>query len=332
MKLLITGGAGFIGSNFICYWYKINPDDQVLNLDKLTYAGDIENLKEVEKNSKYRFIQTDIADKQKVLNILNNFKPDLIVHFAAESHVTRSENNPDIFYKTNVLGTKNLLECSEKFKIKKFVHISTDEVYGEIKQGYFKEIDKKIGDNRATSDYAKSKSLGDDLAMKFSKKINVIVVRPTNNFGPKQFPEKALPRWITNLLLDKHIEIWGEGKQVRDWLYVLDTCEALKVLIKKGKSGEAYNIGANNKPEISNIQVAKWLVDTMNKPNNKIKLVPDPRKHHDFRYGVDTTKLNSLGWKPTKDVYSAFEETIDWYKKNISWWKKHKVEAEKIYK
>ncbi|MFH1749937.1 MAG: NAD-dependent epimerase/dehydratase family protein, partial [bacterium] len=192
--------------------------------------------------------------------------------------------------------------------------------------------DKKIGDNKATSDYAKSKAEGDDIAMQFGKKISVIVVRPTNNFGPKAFPEKALPRWITNLLLDEKIEVWGEGKQVRDWLYVTDTCKALDILIKKGKPGEAYNIGANNDPEIPNIQIAKWLVEMMGKDQNMIRFVPDPRKHHDFRYGVDTAKINKLGWYPKTELKLAFKETINWYKENTAWWKKHKAEAEKIYK
>ncbi|MFC1656351.1 dTDP-glucose 4,6-dehydratase [Patescibacteria group bacterium] len=332
MKLFITGGAGFIGSNFVCYWLNKHSKDQILVLDKLTYAGDLDNLKDVQNNPSYSFKQGDICNKSLVKKLLLDFKPDVIVHFAAESHVTRSEFNKDIFYKTNILGTKNLLENAKQAKIKKFIHISTDEVYGEIKRGYFKETDKRINDNKATSDYAKSKAKADDIAMKYSKLINVVVVRPTNNFGPKQYPEKALPRWITNLILNKKIEIWGDGKQIRDWLYVLDTCKALEIIIKKGKSGNAYNIGANNKPEIENIQAAKLLIKVMQKNENMIKLIPDPRKHHDFRYGVDTNKVSKLGWIPSKDIDRSFVDTVNWYKQNTKWWKKHKAEAEKIYK
>lgn len=332
MKLLITGGAGFIGSNFICFWLKNHPNDQIINLDKLTYAGDLENLSEVKNNSRYFFIKGDICNQKLVNKVLREQKPDIIIHFAAESHVTRSETDKDIFYRTNVQGTKNLLDCALEAKIKRFIHISTDEVYGEIKQGYFREDDKKIGDNKATSDYAKSKAEADDLAVQSGKKMDVIVVRPTNNFGPKAFPEKALPRWITNLLLNKKIPVWGKGEQIRDWLYVFDTCRALEILIEVGKNGEAYNIGANNDPEIPNIQIAKWLIEIMNMDKDMVKFVPDPRKHHDFRYGVDTTKIKKLGWKPTVDIKKAFAETIEWYKNNGNWWKKHKAEAERIYR
>ena len=332
MKLLVTGGAGFIGSNFICWWLENHPQDKILNLDKLTYAGDLENLQEVENQPNYQFIQGDICDKKLVQKILAENQPEVLVHFAAESHVTRSEANKDIFYRTNTEGTKNLLECAKDLKIPKFIHISTDEVYGEIKKGYFRESDKKIGDQQATSAYAKSKALADDLARAFGKKFQVIIARPTNNFGPKQYPEKALPRWITNLLLNKKIPVWGKGQEIRDWLYVFDTCKALEILIKKGKVGEAYNIGANNDPEIPNIQVAKWLIEIMDKTAADIEFVPDPRKRHDFRYGVNTNKIKALGWQPSKAVKKNFRETIKWYKNHENWWKKHKQEAEKIYK
>ena len=339
-KILVTGGCGFIGSNFIIYWLKNHPLDIVINLDKITYAGNKKYLSEITKNKdckkRYKFFKGNIRNVKLVQRILNKENPDIIVHFAAETHVTRSEGaaeNAKRFFDTNVAGTFILLEsCVQLNKHLRFIQISTDEVYGEVKDGFRKESEKKSGFGKATSPYAKTKAIADDLALSYSDKLDVIVARPTNNFGPRQNPEKLLPRSITNLFLGKPIEIWGEGNEIRDWLYVEDTARAIETLIEKGKTGEAYNIGANNKPEITNKEIAELLVEIMNLNKEKmIKFVPNPRKHHDFRYGVDTEKIKKLGWVPSYNIKELFTKTIDWYKNNKKIWLSLKKEAEKLY-
>lgn len=329
-KVLVTGGAGFIGNNFVRYWLKEHPEDQVINLDLMTYAGHPANLADLEKNPRHKFVKGNIADKKLVNRLLKGV--DFLVHFAAESHNTRAEQNPEIFYQTNVEGTKALLEAAMDSTLTKIISVSTDEVYGSVKEGYLKEEEKPPAET-LKADYPKSKSLADDLALGFGKKgLPVIVARPTNNFGPRQFPEKALPRWITNLILGEKIPLWGKGKQIRDWLYVEDTCRAIKLLLEKGKTGEPYNIGANHSPEIENRQAAEWLVETMELPKTMIDFITDPRPHHDFRYGVDTQKIRALGFQPNLDAKKLFHETVLWYKENPAWWKPLKEEAEKIYK
>lgn len=325
---LVTGGCGFIGSNFIEHYLTNHPDRAVLNVDSLTYAGNPKNLDGVDAK-RYRFIKGDIADKKTVRDALENV--DAVVHFAAESHVTRSEKNPKIFYRTNVEGTKVMLEEAVKAGIKKFIHVSTDEVYGPIVDGYFKESDKKHDSSQATSPYAKSKAEADELAQSFFGKLPLIIVRPTNNFGPRQYPEKALPRWITNLLLGEKAPVWGEGRQVRDWLYVEDTFRAIDLLLQEGKWGEIYNIGANHQPEMNNKTIVLKVAKLLGRPESDVELVPDPRPDHDFRYGVDTTKIKALGWK-TGEFAPQLKTTVEWYRDNAGWWKPLKAEAEKIYK
>lgn len=328
-RILVTGGAGFIGTNFV--YYITGKGYNVTVLDKLTYAGGKDNLEPLIAEGKVNFIQGDICDAESVKHSLSDAEE--VIHFAAESHNTRSETDPDLFYRTNVEGTKVMLEESFKAGIKKFIHISTDEVYGSIVNGYFSETDKLLGDSQATSAYSKSKSQADDLAMEFGKNYPVIVLRPTNNFGPWQYPEKALPRWITNIILGQKIPLWGEGMQVRDWLYAPVTAECLEFLLQKGEAGNAYNVAANHNPEITNKTAAEWLCEISGvKRDEYIQYIPDPRPNHDFRYALNVDKITKLGFKPAIDPFNQFKETAQWYKNNRQWWEKRKAEAESIYK
>jgi dTDP-glucose 4,6-dehydratase len=326
-KILVTGGAGFIGTNFV--YYLVNKGYDVSVLDKLTYAGGKDNLEPL--GDKVKLIIGDVCDSNAVSSAVKGI--DAVVHMAAESHNTRSETDPGVFYRTNVEGTKVMLGESAKAGVKKFIHISTDEVYGSIMNGYFSENDKLKGDSQATSAYSKSKAQADDIAMEFGEKGHpVIVVRPTNNFGPWQYPEKALPRWISNILLGQKIPLWGEGLQVRDWLYAPLTAEALEFLLFNGINGNAYNAAANHNPEITNRKAAEWICGMLGVDAKEwINFIPDPRPNHDFRYALDTGKIQKLGFKLSTDPFAQFKETAEWYKKNESWWKKRKEEAESIY-
>ena len=327
-KILVTGGAGFIGTNFV--YFMIDKGHDVVVLDKLTYAGGKDNLEPL--GGKARLIVGDICNHKIVKKAVAG--KDWVIHFAAESHVTRSETDPELFYRVNVEGAKIMIEESLAAGVKKFLHISTDEVYGSKKSGSFKEKDKLPGDSQASSAYAKSKSQADDLAQGFAKKgAPILIVRMTNNFGPWQFPEKALPRWITNLLIGEKIPVWGKGEQVRDWLYAPECARAIDFVLKHGKLGEVYNIAANNKPEITNRRAAEMLCEALKlDPKKWIKFVPDPRPQHDFRYAINTEKLESLGWKPQRLPERQFAKTLKWYRQNKAWWKKRKEEAERIYK
>jgi len=326
-KILVTGGAGFIGTNFV--YYLVNKGYDVSVLDKLTYAGGKDNLEPL--GDKVKLIIGDVCDSKAVSSAVKN--ADAVVHMAAESHNTRSETDPNIFYKTNVEGTRVMLEESVKAGVKKFIHISTDEVYGSIADGYFSENDKLKGDSQATSAYSKSKAIADDIAMEFGSKGHpVITVRPTNNFGPWQYPEKALPRWISNILLGEKIPLWGEGLQVRDWLYASLTAEALEFLLFNGIDGNAYNVAANHDPEITNRKAAEWICGLLGVDAKEwISFIPDPRPNHDFRYALDTEKIQKLGFKLKTDPFVQFKETVEWYKLNQNWWKIRKAEAESIY-
>jgi len=298
-------------------------------LDKLTYAGGKDNLESL--GEKVKLITGDIRDTDIVKHSLQGV--DAVVHFAAESHNTRSETDPDLFYSTNVEGTRVMLEEAFRKGVEKFIHISTDEVYGSIAEGYFSETDKLLGDSQATSAYSKSKSQADDLAMEFGRSYPVIVLRPTNNFGPWQYPEKALPRWISNILLGDKIPLWGEGLQVRDWLYAPITSECIEFLLHKGKTGNVYNVAANHNPEIANRQAAEWICKLLDvNPKEWIEFIPDPRPEHDFRYALSIEKITELGFKPDIEPYKQFKATVEWYKQNQNWWKKRKEEAESIYK
>lgn len=326
-NILVTGGAGFIGTNFV--YYMVNKGYGVTILDKLTYAGGKDNLEHIA--DKVKLIVGDIRDREAVRDAAKG--TDCVIHFAAESHNTRSETDPDVFYSTNVEGTRIMLEESFSSGVGKFIHISTDEVYGSINEGYFAEGDKLPGDSQATSAYSKSKAQADDIAMDFGKTNDVVVLRPTNNFGPWQYPEKALPRWISNILIGERIPLWGEGLQVRDWLYAPVTSQCIEFLMSKGKGGQAYNVAANHTPEITNRTAAEWICSILNvKPEDWIDFIPDPRPNHDFRYALNIDKIAALGFKPEVDPFSQFTQTVRWYEENTSWWKKRKEEAESIYK
>lgn len=317
LRLLITGGAGFIGSNFIIYMLKKYPDYKITNLDKLTYAGNLDNLKDIEGNSNYKFIEGDICDSSLISNLVKEV--DAVVNFAAESHVDRSIESPDEFVKTNVLGVNNLLKCSLDAGIKRFVQISTDEIYGSIESGSFKETDIL----NPSSPYSASKASGDLIALAYYKTYDfpVVITRSTNNFGPYQYPEKLIPLFVTNILEGKKIPLYGDGLNVRDWLYVEDNCEAIDLVLHEGKDGEVYNIGAKN--ELSNIEITKMVLDILGKDENFIEYVSD-RLGHDKRYSVDISKIKTLGWEPKHDFKEALKLTVDWYKDNKWWWKKLK--------
>jgi len=318
-KILITGGAGFIGSNFIHYLLKKYRNYQVINLDLLTYCGNLENLKDIEKNPRYKFIKGDICDEKLVTNIFKEEKPDFVVNFAAESHVDRSILGPIIFTKTNILGTHTLLEAARKYKVKKFLQISTDEVYGSIKRGKFRETDP----SNPSSPYSASKAGADLLALSYFKTFNlpVLITRSSNNFGPFQFCEKIIPLFITNLLLNKKVPLYGNGKNKREWLYVLDNCRAIDLVLFKGKIGEIYNIGAGE--ELNNLQLTSLILKMFKRGKSYIEFVAD-RPGHDFRYAVETKKIKNLGWKPKYKFKEALFQTINWYINNFFWWKKLK--------
>jgi len=317
MKLLITGGAGFIGSNFIHYTLKHHKKDEVVNFDKLTYCGNLENLRDVEKDLRYKFIKGDICDAKLVEKVFQKEKPDFILNFAAETHVDRSIKNPKNFTQTNVLGTHTLLEASRKYNIKKFLQISTDEVYGSIKKGKFKEIDSLL----PNSPYAASKAGADLLVRSYYKTFNLptLITRSSNNFGPYQYPEKLIPLFITNILQGKKVPLYGTGLNVRDWIYVLDNCAGIDIVLRKGKIGEIYNIGGGN--EKTNLEIAKIILKELGKDESWIEYVKD-RPGHDFRYALDTRKIIKLGWKPKYSFEKAIKETIIWYKTRQDWWKK----------
>ncbi|MBI5127557.1 dTDP-glucose 4,6-dehydratase [Candidatus Roizmanbacteria bacterium] len=322
MKLLVTGGAGFIGSNFILYWLKNYPQDKVVNLDKLTYAGNLENLKTIEKNPNYKFVQGDICNSQLVNSLTHEI--DTIVHFAAESHVDRSIMDPAPFVKTNIEGTYILLETALKNKVKRFHHVSTDEVYGAL------ELNSKDKFNEKTpydphSPYSASKAASDHLVNAYHTTYNLqtTISNCSNNFGPFQFPEKLIPLAITNIIEGKKVPVYGDGLYVRDWLYVEDHCKAIDTILQKGKIGETYLIGGLTS-DISNIEVIKKILKMMNKEESTIEYVKD-RPGHDRRYAMDWSKINKdLGWRPEHNFDEYLELTINWYMKNQDWWRRLK--------
>ena len=321
MKLLVTGGAGFIGSNFIHYWLKNHPADFVVNLDKLTYAGNLQNLKACENNPNYSFVKGDICDPQIVKKAMKNV--DIVVHFAAESHVDRSIMDPSVFVKTNVLGTQVLLDAALDANVRRFHHISTDEVFGAL------ELDDPQRFTEETpysprSPYSASKAAADHLVRAYyvTYKLPVTITNCADNFGPFQYPEKLISLSITNVLEGKKVPIYGDGLYVRNWLYVEDHCRAIDLVIEKGKVGETYLIGTDS--DMANIDLVKKLLSIMGKDEKMIEYVAD-RPGHDRRYAIDSAKIkNELGWKPVFDLEEALDATVTWYKSNASWWQKLK--------
>ena len=323
--ILVTGGAGFIGSNFIHYMVKKYSEYNIINLDKLTYAGNLENLKSIENKPNYKFIKGDIADPGIVSEIFSSSKIDAVVNFAAESHVDRSIDDPGLFIQTDVYGTFVLLEAAKNHKTKLFFHISTDEVYGSILNGSFKEGDPLL----PNSPYAASKAGAEMLVRSFYKTYNtpVVITRTSNNFGPFQYPEKIIPLFVTNLIDDIKVPLYGDGLNVRDWLYVEDNCRAIDIVLHKGGIGEIYNVGAGN--EKPNIWITKKLIELTGKTESMIEPVAD-RLGHDRRYSVDCTKIeNEFDWKPQYDFEEALEKTVNWYISNEAWWRPLKVRTEK---
>ncbi len=319
--ILVTGGAGFIGSNFVRYMLNKYPAYRIIVLDALTYAGNRENLFEFEKNPRYLFYHGDIGDATVVDNLMSNV--DAVVNFAAETHVDRSILEAGKFIDTDIRGTFVLLEAAKKYGIERFLHISTDEVYGSIENGSFKETDPLM----PNSPYSASKAGGDLLVRSYFKTygLPVLITRSSNNYGPYQYPEKLIPLFVTNAIDNLPLPLYGDGKNVRDWIYVEDNCAAIDMVLHKGQLGEIYNIGGGNERE--NIFITNFILDYLGKPKSLIKPVTD-RPGHDRRYSVDTSKIRALGWEPKWSLEEGLKQTIDWYVENEDWWRKIKEKQE----
>ncbi len=323
MKILVTGGAGFIGSNFIRHIFKKYPDYKIVNLDKLTYAGNLDNLRDIEHvyglgEKRYGFMRGDICN-QKTVDLLVSRKPDAIINFAAESHVDRSIMDPQAFLKTNILGTQVMLEAAKKYNIEKFIQIGTDEAYGSVESGFSKEDDPVL----PSSSYSSAKTAADLLARSYWTTFGtpVIVTRSSNNFGPYQHPEKLVPLFITHLLEGKKVPIYGDGMNVRDWIHVLDNCEGIDLVLHHGRVGEIYNIGGGN--ERTNLDITRTMLDYFGFDEDRIEYVND-RLGHDQRYAVDSSKLKELGWETTFRFEESLKDAVEWYKNNEWWWKRAK--------
>ena len=320
MKVLVTGGAGFIGSNFIYHMLKVHPGYKIVCLDALTYAGNLKTLSEAMENPQFKFVKGDITDREAVRELFKNEQFDIVVNFAAESHVDRSIEEPEIFLKTNILGTQVLMDASREFSVKRYHQVSTDEVYGDLpldRPDLFFTEDTPI---HTSSPYSASKAAADLLVMAYHRTYNmpVTISRCSNNYGPYHFPEKLIPLMIANALADKNLPVYGEGLNVRDWLYVEDHCRAIDLIIHNGKEGEVYNIGGHN--EKANIDVVKLILKELNKPESLITYVTD-RKGHDMRYAIDPAKIHrELGWLPETKFDDGIKLTIKWYLDNKKWW------------
>ncbi len=319
MKILVTGGAGFIGGNFVHYMVKKYHNYMIVNLDALTYAGNLETLKDVQDKKNYKFVKGDISDREFIFDLFENEKFDIVVNFAAESHVDRSIVEPDIFIKTNVLGTQELLDASKKYNISRFHQVSTDEVYGDLpldrKDLFFTE-DTPLN---PSSPYSASKASADFLVQAYHRTfdLNTTISRCSNNYGPYHFPEKLIPLMISRALNNESLPVYGDGQNVRDWLHVEDHCSAIDLIIHKGKSGEIYNVGGHN--ERTNLEVVKTILKTLDKPESLIAYIKD-RPGHDLRYAIDPKKLeNELGWKPKYNFDTGIDMTIKWYLENDDW-------------
>lgn len=319
-KILVTGGAGFIGGNFVQYMVNKYPHYDIYNLDLLTYAGDLLKHKIIEGKSNYHFVKADITDYRDIVSLFKKERFDYIIHFAAESHVDRSITDPNIFIKTNVLGTQVLLEASKQYQVKKFIHVSTDEVYGELDYDlntFFTE-ETPLQPN---SPYSASKASSDLLVRAYHQTygLPMNIIRCSNNYGPYQYPEKLIPLAILRLLNNETVPVYGEGKNIRDWLHVFDHCMAIDLILHKGVNGEIYNVGGHN--ERTNIEVVRKIINELGRSEELIEFVED-RLGHDKRYAVDPSKLQQLGWKPKYTFEKGLVQTIDWYIQNKTWWER----------
>jgi len=321
MKLFVTGGAGFIGGNFVRYELANHPEDAVVCLDALTYAGNMETLAEPLRSPNFAFIQGDIADRDAVYALFAREKPDIVVNFAAESHVDRSIENPGLFLQTNVIGTGVLLDACRKYGIGRFHQVSTDEVYGDLPLDRPDLFFTEETPLHTSSPYSASKASADLLALAYHRtfRVPVSLSRCSNNYGPYHFPEKLIPLMIINALSDKPLPVYGQGANVRDWLYVEDHCSAIDLIIRDGRAGEIYNIGGHN--ERTNLEVVKSILRELGKPESLIRFVTD-RPGHDLRYAIDPAKMKrELGWKPETGFDEGIKKTVQWYLENVSWWK-----------
>lgn len=320
MNIIVTGGAGFIGSNFVFYQLKNYPNDKIICVDKLTYAGNMETLAPVMDNPNFSFVKADIADREAVESVFEKYNPDIVVNFAAESHVDRSIENPEIFLKTNIMGVQVLMDACRKYGIKRYHQVSTDEVYGDLpldRPDLFFTEDTPI---HTSSPYSSSKAGADLLVLAYYRTygLPVSITRCSNNYGPYHFPEKLIPLIISRALADQTLPVYGTGENVRDWLYVEDHCAAIDLVMRKGTVGEVYNVGGHN--EKTNLEVVKTILNHLNKPESLITFVTD-RPGHDMRYAIDPTKIhNELGWLPETSFDEGIKKTIDWYLENKKWW------------
>jgi dTDP-glucose 4,6-dehydratase len=314
VKLLVTGGAGFIGSNFIRWVLGAHPDDSIVNLDKLTYAGNLTNLADVERDPRYGFVKGDICDGALVRDVMRGV--DAVVNFAAASHVDRSLIEPDEFIRTDVFGVFTLLEAVRELRVPRLLHISTDEVYGSVEHGSSQEDDPV----RPSNPYSASKAGGDLLARAYwqTHRVPVVITRSSNNFGPYQYPEKVIPLFITNAIDEEALPLYGDGRNVRDWLYVLDNCAALDLVLRRGRDGEVYNVGGGH--EVENVVLTREILRLTGRPERLIRAVAD-RPGHDRRYAVDCTKVSELGWAPLHPFAAALAATVAWYREHEAWWR-----------
>ena len=320
MKILVTGGAGFIGSNFIFYQLEKHPEDSILCVDKLTYAGNLSTLAPVMEHPHFHFVKADICDRAAMDELFNRERPEVVVNFAAESHVDRSIEDPGIFLQTNIMGTAVLMDAARKYGVTRFHQVSTDEVYGDLPLDQPELFFTEETPIHTSSPYSSSKASADLLALAYYRTygLPVTLSRCSNNYGPYQFPEKLIPLMIANALNDKPLPVYGEGLNVRDWLYVEDHCKAIDLILRSGKVGEAYNIGGHN--EMRNIDIVKIICEKLGKPESLITYVTD-RKGHDMRYAIDPAKIHAeLGWLPETKFADGIEKTIQWYLDNRSWW------------
>ena len=320
MTILVTGGAGFIGTNFVYYQLQHHPEDQVVCLDALTYAGNLENLTEALKNPRFRFVKGDIADREAVNALFEEEKPDIVVNFAAESHVDRSITQPELFLRTNIMGTQVLMDACRKYGVQRYHQVSTDEVYGDLpldRPDLFFTEDTPI---HTSSPYSASKASADLLVLAYFRTFHlpVSITRCSNNYGPYHFPEKLIPLMITRALNDQSLPVYGKGENVRDWLYVEDHCAAIDLVMRKGREGEVYNVGGHN--ERTNLDVVKTVLRELGKPESLITFVTD-RPGHDRRYAIDPSKIHAeLGWLPRTKFDDGIHQTVQWYLDNRQWW------------